>query len=165
MPIIKNCLTCDKEFRTVLSKIKKGWGKFCSHKCAMTGKYSPTWKGDNASYYAIHIWINQHYGSPKYCENCKTKTAKKFEWANISGKYHRDIKDFKRLCVKCHRAFDNSCEKGENRYNSKLTEKDVLNIRHLYSPRKYTMVQLAKEFNISFSVVQAIISRRRWKHI
>lgn len=33
MPIFKNCLVCNKEFRTRLSKIKEGNGKFCSRKC------------------------------------------------------------------------------------------------------------------------------------
>lgn len=31
--MLKNCLTCGKEFQTFPSKIKKGYGKYCSHKC------------------------------------------------------------------------------------------------------------------------------------
>jgi len=32
--MIKKCLVCDKEFRTYLSKIKAGKGKYCSKKCS-----------------------------------------------------------------------------------------------------------------------------------
>lgn len=33
MPIIKNCMHCDKQFSTYVSNIKRGGGKFCSHQC------------------------------------------------------------------------------------------------------------------------------------
>lgn len=32
--ITKNCLVCSTEFQTKLSLVKKGFGKFCSRKCA-----------------------------------------------------------------------------------------------------------------------------------
>ena len=31
---------------------------------------------------------------------------KRYHWANISGEYKRDLTDYKRLCVSCHRYFD-----------------------------------------------------------
>lgn len=33
MPVFRNCLTCGKEFKTRPSRIKMGWGKYCSLKC------------------------------------------------------------------------------------------------------------------------------------
>lgn len=68
---------------------------------------NPNWKGEKVGYAALHNWIERHYGKPKKCSHCGTEVAKKYEWANISGKYLRDIKDFIRLCDRCHKAFDN----------------------------------------------------------
>lgn len=64
------------------------------------------WKGDKAGYTAIHDWVYIHLGTPKKCEGCDTKTAKKYEWANLSGKYERIASDWKRLCTSCHRKHD-----------------------------------------------------------
>jgi len=69
---------------------------------------NPNWKGNNVSYMGLHMWINFNYGNPRFCINCFSTKEKKYEWANISGKYRRDIEDFVRLCTKCHIAFDGS---------------------------------------------------------
>jgi hypothetical protein len=67
----------------------------------------PEWKGEKASYDAKHQWVARWKGSSKLCEDCGTTTAKMYNWANISGEYKRDLKDWKRLCRKCHHKFDN----------------------------------------------------------
>ena len=75
---------------------------------AHTGAKNFSWKGDEASYVAIHIWISKWKGTPKKCERCGTTTAKKFEWANIDHKYRRILDDYIRMCTSCHRLYDNS---------------------------------------------------------
>ena len=67
---------------------------------------NPMWKGVNAGYEAIHEWVYRTLGKPRLCSQCGTTKAKKFEWANISKKYRRDISDWKRMCTSCHRLFD-----------------------------------------------------------
>lgn len=69
------------------------------------------WKGENAGYHAIHIWLKTNYGKASKCEHCGTKKAKRFEWANISGEYKRDISDYLQLCSKCHHKYDNLSQK------------------------------------------------------
>lgn len=70
------------------------------------------WKGDNASYYAKHIWLKTNYGKADHCENeeCSytppVSAKRRFSWANISGKYRRDIKDYVQLCYSCHKKWD-----------------------------------------------------------
>lgn len=64
------------------------------------------WKGENASYSAKHYWVNRKLGKPRECSSCGTKKAKKYEWANLSGEYKRDLADYIRLCVSCHRRMD-----------------------------------------------------------
>lgn len=64
------------------------------------------WKGNNVGYYALHSWIKRRLGNVKNCAHCGTTEAKKFEWANISKKYKRNLSDWIRLCTSCHRRYD-----------------------------------------------------------
>lgn len=62
------------------------------------------WKGDKVKYCALHDWIRRYKPKTLFCKKCHKK--KRLELANISGKYKRDIKDYKWLCYKCHNNFD-----------------------------------------------------------
>lgn len=54
MPIKRNCQICNKEFYIKLSRIKKGYGKFCSRKCY--GKwFSQNMKGENHPHYGRRL--------------------------------------------------------------------------------------------------------------
>ena|SRR3990167_9223635 len=70
------------------------------------GENNRHWKGDKVKYRSLHSWIERQLGKPRKCEFCEITIAKRYEWANISGEYKRDISDFMRLCVKCHSAYD-----------------------------------------------------------
>ncbi len=72
----------------------------------------PQWKGVDATYVAAHLWIARKLGKSKLCENCGTTDAKRFEWANISGKYLRDVSDWVRLCSICHHLIDDIAGRG-----------------------------------------------------
>ena len=131
-----------------------------------TGDKHHLWKGDSIGYSGIHKWIQRTLGNPKICWECNITTARKYEWANISGEYLRDIKDWKRLCTLCHAKLDIlSRKRGENHYNAKVTKQNVIEIRNLYKTGNYTLYELGKKFNICFSAVSHIISRRNWKNI
>lgn len=73
-----------------------------------SGEDSFLWKGDNVGYRGIHYWVEKHLGKPTKCEHCLKEGlfGKKIHWANISRKYKRDLTDWIRLCVKCHKIFD-----------------------------------------------------------
>ncbi|WP_052253431.1 NUMOD4 domain-containing protein [Staphylococcus shinii] len=55
--------------------------------------------------------------------------------------------------------------KGEENSQSRLTEKDVLNIRELYATGTFTQKELGLKFNISREQARDIINYKRWKHI
>lgn len=76
---------------------------------AKSGVEANAWKGDNVKYRGLHSWVERALGKPHRCEYCKNDTLshRQYHWANISKKYKRDLKDWVRLCAKCHRAFDN----------------------------------------------------------
>lgn len=89
--------------------------KYCDRKCkgaALSGSNSAVWKGDNAGYSALHKWIARVKGKPAYCEECnRSDEGTPYDWANISGKYKRDVSDWKRFCRSCHQKFDNVAQK------------------------------------------------------
>ena len=71
------------------------------------GSKNAMWKGDNASYYALHIWVTQNKGRPNKCVDCGTTSDKReIEWSNIDHKYRRNLDDYVGRCVPCHRRYD-----------------------------------------------------------
>lgn len=52
---------------------------------------------------------------------------------------------------------------GENHCNSKLTNKQVLEIRKKYIPFKYGQTKLAKEYGVHHSTIQDILNYKQWK--
>lgn len=93
---------------------KKGqspWNKGIEY-TQISGENHPNWKGAEVGYLALHSWVARKLGKPNLCEDCGTTGAKKFEWANISGQYKRDLSDWVRLCTKCHHKFDNIAQRG-----------------------------------------------------
>lgn len=129
-----NCLNCGKEFKTSNFYLANGRGKHCSIECANISKSKLTpwnkgkhtgfapwlgkkrpdmereknhaWTGENGKYNTKHNWIRKKYGKPQKCEHCGTIEVRMYHWANISGRYKRDIEDWIRLCVPCHSKFD-----------------------------------------------------------
>lgn len=66
------------------------------------------WKGDKAGYRSKHIWVETRLGKPDKCDKCgKTGlTGRQIHWSNKSGSYLRELSDWQRLCVKCHKEYD-----------------------------------------------------------
>ena len=96
-----------EETKRKMSEIKKGknnpfYGKYHTEeaKQKMRGERNYWWKGDNAKYDALHVWVRRRKPKPKICEYCKKVTP--YDLANISGEYKRDINDYEWLCRKCH---------------------------------------------------------------
>ncbi len=105
------CKVCKKEFFNILTNHRT----LCSQKC--TGVFNRerykfggvwNWKGDKVSYRSLHHWVVRWKGTPDTCENCGKSGLKsrQIQWANKSKKYLRDLSDWIRLCVRCHKKFD-----------------------------------------------------------
>jgi len=89
-----------------------GWNKNMTF-IERQGPNSKMWKGDKAGYAAFHKRIGTIRGKPKICEVCNNDAEKRYEWANLTGKYE-DINDYKRMCTKCHRRYDNERKNKKN---------------------------------------------------
>ena len=84
-----------------------------------------------------------------------TKEArKKISEANKNKKITKEQKENYRLA-----------NLGSKNPGSKLTEKEVIEIRKKYKPFIYTKPMLAKEYNISEKNIDLILRRKTWKHI
>jgi hypothetical protein len=73
--------------------------------CHQKGNKHHMWKGEFASYSALHYWLQREKGKATKCEKCNV--IKKCTWANISGKYERNVDDYISLCYSCHFKYDN----------------------------------------------------------
>lgn len=69
---------------------------------------SYAWKGDKIGYSGIHMWVRKSLGTPEICENCKKEGLKgmQIHWANKDHTYKRNLKDWIRLCARCHKKYD-----------------------------------------------------------
>lgn len=71
-----------------------------------TGPRNACWKGDAASYQALHLRVEATRGKPRHCEKCgKSDPNARYEWANLTGNY-AGLTDYARMCVFCHRRYD-----------------------------------------------------------
>ncbi len=70
-------------------------------KKAQTGEKHHSWKGENVGYSGIHRWVRRHKIKTGKCSLC-LKNNIKTDWANISGKYKRDLNDFIEACRSCN---------------------------------------------------------------
>lgn len=55
--------------------------------------------------------------------------------------------------------------KGENHHNTKLKDKDILEIRKEYKKGKVTQLKLSDKYGISSSEISMICTKRIWKHV
>lgn len=70
--------------------------------------------GANTEYRMLHYWVEKQLGKPSTCWDCGSRDRKRYAWANVSGKYRKDVSDWKRLCYSCHLSNDlgKICKKG-----------------------------------------------------
>lgn len=71
----------------------------------ISGKNHHQYKGENAGYRSIHLWVQKRLGKPTECEKCG-KTGDRIHLASKSHQYKRDLDDWIALCAKCHWKYD-----------------------------------------------------------
>lgn len=97
------------------------------------------------------------------CEHCGNQAE---QWAMIRGTTGESPDDFMSLCVPCHARYDDFASRlappplGEDHHSAKLTEDQVREIR---SRTSESGAALAREFDVTQSVVSAIRTGKIWK--
>jgi hypothetical protein len=94
---IKTCIRCGKQIF--------GYKPRYCQECFRDERHF-AYKGENAGYVSKHTWVRSRLGKANHCELCGDKNAKKYEWANLSGEYHRDLSDWLQMCKHCHIFYD-----------------------------------------------------------
>lgn len=87
-----------KKGRTIPEEERKAISK------RMKNEKNPMWKGNDVGKEALHNWVHRRKPKPKKCVTCNERAP--YDLANISGRYKRDINDFKWICRKCHQKED-----------------------------------------------------------
>jgi hypothetical protein len=94
--------------QTIEASVKARKGKHLTikhrRKIGRVGNKNGMWKGNDAGYNAIHIWINSHLIDHKLCRYCGSKNN--LHWSNKNHLYKRIKSDWQRVCAKCHRKYD-----------------------------------------------------------
>src|SRR3990167_10680797 len=96
---------CGKFFQKKIYKDGRGVHKkkYCYYSCGIRytkkgkkwekwikiniGEKHHNWKGNKAGYDAIHDWVKRWHKKANKCCNCHKRWKRRYEWANISGKY------------------------------------------------------------------------------
>lgn len=97
-----------KEHIEKLSKTRRGRKLTEKHKSKVgrSDDKHHQWKGENAGYRSIHIWVENKLGKPMVCERCGTTSGTRFHWCSKTHEHKRDLSDWMRLCPKCHSNYD-----------------------------------------------------------
>ena len=56
-------------------------------------------------------------------------------------------------------------KRGSDNGNSKLTEREILEIRNLCLNPNLTYTEIGKKFNVSYRTISLIVNNKIWKHI
>lgn len=74
----------------------------------VSGNKNYAWRGEDVGYRGLHQWIRRQKGKPTTCTKCGkfSEKPKVIQWANIDGKYHRNVDDFIAMCASCHKFHD-----------------------------------------------------------
>lgn len=72
---------------------------------ASRGSNNPGWRGDEAGYQAIHIYLRRNFPKAGACDGCRER--KPTDYALIKGRaYTRNRDDYRELCKGCHLRYD-----------------------------------------------------------
>ena len=103
-----------------------------------------------SAYVAVHQWVARKLGRPRNCDNCGKKDLRQrqYHWANKSGYYKRDVGDWMRLCVKCHKRKD--------------LERLGLVEKFEYKDQKKSLVEWCEILGLDYQFVIQRIKKHKW---
>lgn len=104
----QRCKLCENKNRIGIKRPKSFVEKL---RKIRLGSKNPFWKGENASYDAIHSWVRRNFKKPKRCNRCRKES--RLDWANenmTTGRLNkatiRERKNWIALCRSCHMKMD-----------------------------------------------------------
>lgn len=145
---------------------------------ALSGDKQGGWKGDDASYRALHGYICAHHPKTGTCEECG-QAAERTQYALIHGRtYSRNRSDYRELCSPCHVRYDRGGKRlsadarakvsvgmranRDSRAQSKLTMVIATEIRRRHAAEGISHAALAREWGVGRQTVSDLLSGRTW---
>jgi hypothetical protein len=103
----KGYIVTEERRKKQSKKMLKNW-KENEYIEKMSEDNSNSWKGEDVGYNGLHKWVIKHLGTPDTCEHCNKTGLKgrQIHWANKDHTYKRNLEDWIRLCVSCHKLYD-----------------------------------------------------------
>lgn len=118
-----------EETKLKISKSRKGKRAGLFHhyfgkkRPELMGENNPNWVGDNfTTIEGIHYRIRQQKTKPEFCEMCGVVPPQ--ELSNIDHKYSLLVRDYRDLCKRCHRDYDDNYIKNFKRFNDAKKRKE-----------------------------------------
>jgi len=121
-------------------------------------------------YRMIHSYIWRNWGNPRFCSQCLTTSERRYEWANVSEVYTKDIEDYLPMCVPCHRSFDYS--DNQRKLSSDRLKKNKIAVRGKvaqYSNGKLvkiheSLTSAARSVGVNSSTLSEYF-KKDWNHV
>lgn len=143
-----------KNYRTIPEKIRKNQ------------KHTSGYEAIVLAYKGKNIYIH------RLVANAFISNPKNLKFVNhINGKKTDNRVENLEWCTpkeNCAHALKIGCLKniiGSNHHLTVLNEKQVIEIRSKYIPKKYTQKMLGDEYGVSSFVIRDIVNKITWKHI
>lgn len=165
----KLCKYCGIEFDSNGPKEHCSWKCFLFLKRNIDQKGCWIWKGNKSKF--------------GYGKTSDSKLLHRLSWEQFKGEIpkgkhichvcdiaacynpeHLFMSDHKGNMADCAKKGRNPGKKGEKHSSSILKEKDVIEIRKIFSEWKGKK-DLAKKYNISLRTLYSIVNRENWKHV
>lgn len=112
---------------------------------------------------------NHNYGKP-LSDDVKEKLSLSLSGENngFYGKKHsKEIIDFlknREISDDIKNMISENC-RGENQWNAKFSNLDILKIRKQWDNKEKSQTELAKEYGVKPNTINQIVNRKRWTHI
>jgi hypothetical protein len=94
------------EHRAAISAGLRGKPHSPERRALISGENHYGWKGDSATYDAIHDWLRKHHPKTGVCEECEAEALTEYAYQRHPEPHTRDRSDYREMCVPCHRTFD-----------------------------------------------------------
>lgn len=113
---------------------------------------------------------NNHNFGNSLSEEVKLKLSKSLSAENnpFYGKKHtQEVIEFLKnrpVSNEIRSIISEGC-RGQNQWNAKLTDSDIINIRQLWDTKKLSQTEIAKKYNVKPNTINQIVNRKRWTHI
>ena len=118
---------------------------------------------DGKQHYIHRATWEKHFGIiPKglcICHKCDNRKCYNIDHL-FMGTHLQNMQDMAKKGILLKRA-----ARGEKQSLSKFTEKEIIEIRKIYSLQKHSIRKMAKNLSVAYNTMYCILTRKTWAHV